>query len=323
MLIVKALLAFLSIVPLAALVGYAAWAFFKPDTLSAYLDAHDMSWKQKTFLGLAALAFLFCMYAGAEALLGWLPSSWGHITDDGTFQSYRSAIAGLFAFLVGVPLVQILERAPRESFSLSLLREAAAQEREVYAAVTSTRLVSLKSRFETKIKELRKDQRQQGEMSVATRRRLIMYEDLARLAEKRKLLRFIEARHGQLLGLTPQKPPVMGPTYPLDLALARAVQMARFRGVSWDDIEEIERQFISSYNNAKSDESRLWLLLDALNALGEKGDDATQEELSALETAKYELLEGALASDDEEEDETQYQNWLVQWERQLGRHPSA
>lgn len=329
MLIVKALLAFVSAASLAALVGYAVlvWSRFGRVS-SSVLDANSATWKGKAFLALAALGLLVCLYTGSEALLYWLPNSWGGIDEDGEFRTFRSALAGVFTIIIAGPLIYVLEEVPKESFSFALLRDEVKYEREIHATVSPSQLDALRSRLGAKIDELSKEFPEGREVPEGTRRQIVAYERLVRLVEKKKSMKFIDMRNGQLLGLAPQVQSEMDLMMKFTdmqygmLPLAHAEQIARLRGVSWHEIQEIRGRFTTAFNNAKGEGTHVMLWHEALAELDEKGDEAIQEELSALEELRSNVLGGEIDAD-EEEDEAQFQSWLVQWERQLGRHFSV
>jgi hypothetical protein len=46
-------------------------------TLLSTINARRMNWKRDLLLGLASIGFLICMFQGAEAMLFWMPDSWG------------------------------------------------------------------------------------------------------------------------------------------------------------------------------------------------------------------------------------------------------
>jgi len=70
-----------------------------------------MSLRGKIFHSLVGIAFLICAFKGAEAMLFWIPKSWGTLDGERTFTAVRTTIAVLFALVAGVSLVVFLDRS--------------------------------------------------------------------------------------------------------------------------------------------------------------------------------------------------------------------
>jgi hypothetical protein len=73
-------------------------------------------------LVLALIGFFVCMYQGAEAMLGWMPRSWGTV-DDGEFVWLANGLASLFAFGVGMTLAMVLDKSTHRNFVVRELNE--------------------------------------------------------------------------------------------------------------------------------------------------------------------------------------------------------
>jgi hypothetical protein len=58
----------------------------------------------KWYLLLALFGFIVCIGVGTYYFLWWLPNSWGHFDDEGSWVTLRSSLAGLSALFVGGPL---------------------------------------------------------------------------------------------------------------------------------------------------------------------------------------------------------------------------
>lgn len=122
--------------------------------------ATPLSWKEKTFFALAAIGFLVCMYKGAEAMLYWMPDSWGHLDSDDEYQTVRSFVALLFAAVGGLSLIGFIDKATHEKFHLRELAEwSAGQEKIINASPSLESLRYLRAEFETTIEEIRSDLR--------------------------------------------------------------------------------------------------------------------------------------------------------------------
>lgn len=116
------------------------------------------SWKDKAFFALATIGFLVCMFKGAEAMLYWMPSSWGSADSDGDYQTLKSYIAFLFAGIGGIALVGFIDKATHEKFHLRELAEfSLGQEKIINASRSPASLNSLRKEFETAIEEIRAD----------------------------------------------------------------------------------------------------------------------------------------------------------------------
>jgi hypothetical protein len=165
---------------------FLAWRGDSPILLST-IDARRMNWKRDLFLGLASIGFLVCMFQGAEAMLFWMPDSWGQLDEDGEFQTFILSLALMFAGVGGVTLICFMDQATRDRTFLRVLREQSLDERKVHTARSLARLDALKSDFEGKIDELeRKVPADSGEEPLRI--------EYLQIRAYKELLSFIEAR---------------------------------------------------------------------------------------------------------------------------------
>jgi hypothetical protein len=116
----------LAAVGLACMAVYVVLAYREDERLEQLFAAsmgHPPSWKARWFLILAAITFLFCIYSGAESMLGWIPASWGSFDEDHEFTPLKVTIAGIFAFWIGGLLMYVIERGTnyaRQNYGLRL-----------------------------------------------------------------------------------------------------------------------------------------------------------------------------------------------------------
>ncbi|MDG4474827.1 hypothetical protein [Thiovibrio frasassiensis] len=123
-------------------------------SVTLYSTSHTslLSWRQKVFLALAALAFLACMYKGAEAMLWWMPSTWGGVDEDGEYQTLRASMASLFAILGGLAFIQFIDAATHNKFFLRLASERAREfERILKASINTWELPMLSKEYKEKL----------------------------------------------------------------------------------------------------------------------------------------------------------------------------
>lgn len=169
--------------------------------------AEQFDWKGKTFLSLAAIGLLLCMYQGAEAMLFWMPDSWGRFSED-EHTTYRSLLAGFFATFSGYSLILLIE----EAISNRVLLQINAMLLEGHSLTKEAKSPdALKANFRDKIGEL--------EMEYPS------FTNLERLLAKklemracRILLQYIEEREEQKAAYRSGTPPVtitQGPFYML------------------------------------------------------------------------------------------------------------
>lgn len=167
----------------------------------------QVDWKGKTYLSLAAIGILVCMYQGAEAMLFWMPDSWGQF-NEGEYLTYRSLLAGLFAAIGGLAIISLLD----EAISNRILLRINAVLLEGHSLTRGPKSPdALKSEFKDKIEEL--------EMEYPS------FTNLERLLAKkleikacRILLQYIEEREEQKSAYRSGTPPVtitQGPFYML------------------------------------------------------------------------------------------------------------
>lgn len=110
-----------------------------------------LSWKQKVFLAFAALAFLACMYKGAEFMLWWIPSDWGGL-EDGEYKTLSSSLALLFTGFGGISFIYFIDKATHDKFSLRLAMENTMElERILSAAINTRELSKLRNEYKEKL----------------------------------------------------------------------------------------------------------------------------------------------------------------------------
>ena len=83
--------------------------------------SRDLSAKERLFLGLAALAFFVCLVQGADTMLGWMPSSWGSVDEDGEFQRFSFMLAFVFALGTFYVFGRTIEQSTRREVELDEL----------------------------------------------------------------------------------------------------------------------------------------------------------------------------------------------------------
>lgn len=69
------------------------------------------SFLARCFLIVCLIAFVVCIYQGADWMLQWMPDSWGSLDEDGEYVTLRHSIAFVFAFFFGGMLAQVIGRA--------------------------------------------------------------------------------------------------------------------------------------------------------------------------------------------------------------------
>lgn len=88
------------------------------DLLYSSADTRLLTLPKKFFFGFAAIGFFTCIYQGADALLWWIPSSWGAHDEYGDFTSHRAKLAGAFAFMAGGAMLIFIDRSAHIDFFL-------------------------------------------------------------------------------------------------------------------------------------------------------------------------------------------------------------
>lgn len=125
-------------------------------TLYCTVDMRLMTRGRKVFLVLAAVGFLTCMYAGAYAMLYWIPSEWGSIDEDGTFTSARMFLAACFSFFGGLVLAGFIDKASHNRVFLRELQAERTELRDILQVSLSAQgLDSLELRYSDRIESLR------------------------------------------------------------------------------------------------------------------------------------------------------------------------
>ncbi len=77
-------------------------------------------------MALAAIAFIWCIFSGAESMLWWIPRDMGGIEEDGGYTSLRTLLASFVAF-AGLFLLQFIETASHEKNRLKRALERISQ----------------------------------------------------------------------------------------------------------------------------------------------------------------------------------------------------
>lgn len=128
----------------------------KSELLYATISSRlKLSWINKAFFAFAAIGFLICMYKGAEAMLYWMPSSWGTVDSDGEYLTFRSYVALLFTALGGIPFVAFIDKATHDKFELRELEEySRGQEKIINALHSPESFPIVRKEFETSIEEI-------------------------------------------------------------------------------------------------------------------------------------------------------------------------
>lgn len=107
------------------------------------------------FFALAAIAFLVCMYQGAEAMLGWMPTSWGHVGEDGEYETVAHGLAFMFALFVGGSLAGVLDKATHNAFFVQDLSDECRHLTQLLEASLDDRwLDSLRTDLEEKVAKI-------------------------------------------------------------------------------------------------------------------------------------------------------------------------
>jgi hypothetical protein len=150
----KIALAILSTAVLICLVAYIYLAHAGTShTLYSTVNKRLVTVPGHVFLVLSAIGGLTCLYQGAEALLFWVPHSFGPF--DGAGVGLRVYLAGAFAFYSGICFLIFVDRATHNAF---FLREANTERRELKrvlaAAGSPARLRELTAEFEDKVSTL-------------------------------------------------------------------------------------------------------------------------------------------------------------------------
>lgn len=140
----------------AALLSLCVYIFLavRGNSLILYSTSHPLllSWWKKIFLALAALAFLICMFKGAEAMLWWMPSSWGNLDDNGEFQTIRVSLATLFLTFGGLAFVSFIDSAIHGEFFLRIVAERSKElERIVNASINTCEIPLLRKKYEEQL----------------------------------------------------------------------------------------------------------------------------------------------------------------------------
>lgn len=172
----------------------------KGDNLTLYSSHRVITWnsrllsvEQKTFLILAAIGLLICMYNGAEAMLFWMPNDWGSVDSEGEYQTLKASLAATFAIFGGGPLIQFISNATHEEFLLKEIREKAeGLERIVNAFINASVLEGLKEEYQKKIETLEAKTQKRGPIAKSFERHLLP--EAQRIQNYKYLISIIESQ---------------------------------------------------------------------------------------------------------------------------------
>lgn len=150
----------ISFASFAALLSLCVYIFLavRGDSLLLYSTSHPLllSWWKKLFLAFAALAFLICMFKGAEAMLWWVPASWGSLDSDGEYHAVRISLATLFLTFGGLAFVQFIDSAIHDKFFIRIIVERSKElEAILNASINAKELTVLKKRYEGKLANIK------------------------------------------------------------------------------------------------------------------------------------------------------------------------
>lgn len=162
---------------------------------------YNMTWRRGLFPGLAAVGMLTSIYADADVMLWWLPSSWGAHDEYGEFTAYRASLAGLFTFMAGGALVIFIDRAVHnESYLLwaSTERKELAKILKSYDSADSLRV--LLGEYEKIIASLRSGLPRHNDMEQLELRSSFIEEELVFIYD-----RLVEIVHTRIAELVPTR----------------------------------------------------------------------------------------------------------------------
>jgi len=114
---------------------------------------YRLHWKQKIFLGLAAIGLLVCLASGAQTMLSWIPHSVGRYIE-GEYEPLRDTLSFLIAGVFGVMLIMILDEVTHIRVALENTKFQLDQERKIYACRSTKKLEKLQGKFELEIQEI-------------------------------------------------------------------------------------------------------------------------------------------------------------------------
>ena len=179
MIILYVAMALLSTSCLVALAYYILLAYLGDSKILYTLyDQIKMTWKHKIFFGLAAIGLLVCFFQGAEAMLFWIPKSWGFVDSDDSWMSYSTSFALGFAAM-STAFIGFLESASSHDIIHARLDEENDGLRQIIdSAYSLDRLTITKNSFDRKIEKL-KEELSPGRDSITARHKIAVYQALA------------------------------------------------------------------------------------------------------------------------------------------------
>jgi hypothetical protein len=158
-----------------------------------------LTFAQKIFLGMAALGLLICFYQGAEAMLSWLPNSWGRTNAEGEFITLKNSASAIFTLFAGFGLIAYLNKAGPASIAFQHAKEKIQLYEQIFNAIISSDslshdrsmlLKSIKNDIENRIDELGVDAHDGNWQRAPTARN--HYPDSQRYRNLRQLIRTID-----------------------------------------------------------------------------------------------------------------------------------
>lgn len=133
---------------------FLSWRGRSPILFSLAFNQTKFSPGQLAFLFLAGTGLFVCIFQGVEAMLFWLPDTWGRFDEDGTFTAFRVTIASLYA---GVALgwVGLISKVSYYSDKLEIMtKEIQGLEKILIRGDSQYTLDSLMDEFKGKRTEL-------------------------------------------------------------------------------------------------------------------------------------------------------------------------
>ena len=131
----------------------------KGDSDTVYLALYDTSslnWKQKVFLGLAAIGFYICLFQGVEALLFWIPDYLRVEDESGVDSSQRESLSYAISITMFICAAATFEYLAKLTFGIRpLLIKIGELEKILEFSDNRGALTRMKNEYEDKIKCLK------------------------------------------------------------------------------------------------------------------------------------------------------------------------
>lgn len=186
------------VISTAALVALGAFFYLATrtegsQTLLSTMFAGNLNRKQQAFLLLAAGGMMVTMFAGANTLLFWMPSSWGHLDAEGDFQIYRHSISIMFTLIGGGALIRLVDRASHDRYWLHLTQERLRAQEKIYEAATTAQLDGLRAKLQADLERYKAAARGKKEpvhnaILFPETHQISQHVDLLGLIERRRVL---------------------------------------------------------------------------------------------------------------------------------------